>query len=148
MQKLKDFAEFVLLFIVSAVGLFSSIWIVMFLGWWTIPLVLFHLSLTHLFFAAIMKYKDVRDNDAFAIEVRVSAGIWLFLGYALDIALNFLWAPWIFLNPIGKWTFSDTCAKMKYKSPSAWRRKVATFICGRWLDPYERDGCHCNEPRE
>lgn len=65
---------------------------------------------------------------------------WLYLGLALDIALNVLLASIAFAELPREWTLSAR-VKRHERDSAGYRYRLATWICEGFLRPVDRDHC-------
>lgn len=72
------------------------------------------------------------------IEVKAAGLLVVFVGYIIDIAIN--WTLGLALGITPDWTLSQKCGRLKYQG--GWQSKVAWYLCSEWLDPFHLGG-HC-----
>lgn len=73
-----------------------------------------------------------------SIEVKIVGGLVVLFGFVIDITIN--WTAGLALGVTPDWTLSQKCGRLKYQG--GWRATVASYLCSRWLDPFQLGG-HC-----
>lgn len=94
-----------------------------------------------LLFLAVMALKTARDNGKLPKVVLPFAYIILYVGLLVDFAVNITVATVLFLELPKEGTVTSRVSR-HLKESSGWRQKLAKFICGNFLDPFEIGG-HC-----
>lgn len=64
------------------------------------------------------------------------------VGYAMDVAANWIIAPLVFLDRPREALVTSRLIRYK-RDGSGWRYRVANFICERLLDVFDPTGDHC-----
>ena len=86
-------------------------------------------------YRAHLSQRLVGLNKAMALPV-------VAIGYAMDVAANWIIAPLVFLD----WPREAlvTARLIRYKRDDAgWRNRIANFICEHLLDVFDPTGDHC-----
>lgn len=103
---------------------------------------------TLLLFAAICRFKQVRDAGRLTPTLRLAGQLFLCVGLLFDCALNVAMSV-LFLYPPQDWLLTGRLIRYKRAGAGAgrltrWRFWLASFICAQLLDPLDPSGCHCN----
>jgi len=94
-----------------------------------------------LLFLAVMALKTARDNGSLPKVVLPFAYIILYVGLLVDFVVNITVATVLFLELPKEGTVTSRVSR-HLKEEDGWRKKLAKFICGNFLDPFEIGG-HC-----
>lgn len=91
-----------------------------------------------LVWACFLAYVGLRANwRSLRPEVKLAGIVVVLIGFVLDVILN--WTLGLTLGITKDATLSQKCKRLR--SGSNWRAKVAGYICGNWLNPF--DPTHC-----
>lgn len=73
-----------------------------------------------------------------ALEVKIAGAVVVLVGWLIDVAWN--WTLGLALGITRDLTLSQKCGRLKYRG--GWRATVASYLCRRWMDPFQLGG-HC-----
>lgn len=76
--------------------------------------------------------------SALRLEVKIVGVLVVAVGFLVDVVIN--WTAGLALGVTRDATLSQKCGRLKHVG--GWRSKVAYYLCGVWLDPFEIGG-HC-----
>jgi hypothetical protein len=98
---------------------------------------------TWVFFAAIMNIKRVRDAGKLTRTARALGLPTLAIGLVLDLAVNWLIAPLVFLEAprVGEWLLSKRITRL-IAGGAGWRAKLALWLRMQLLDEIDPRGVH------
>lgn len=101
---------------------------------------------THKRYAAIMSLKRAKDEGRLTKEIKVLGIPYTLTGYLCDATLNIFFGTVLFLElpklHKKEWLLSPRVARLQ-KEGRGYRKKVASYICTKLLDPLDPSGCHC-----
>lgn len=101
--------------------------------WLFVPVLLLVLWTIYLAYTALLAQWDTLN-----IEVKTVGLLVVFVGYVLDVFIN--WTIGLALGITPDWTLSQKCGRLKYGED--WRQPIACYLCKCWLDPFQVGG-HC-----
>jgi hypothetical protein len=106
---------------------------------WAIVLFYF----TWVFFAAVMNIKRVRDAGKLARTARALGMLTLAIGLVLDLAVNWLIAPVLFMElpRWGEWLLSARITRL-VAAGTGWRATLALWMRMQLLDEIDPSGVH------
>ncbi len=98
---------------------------------------------TWVFFCAVMNIKRVRDAGKLTRTARVLGMVTLAIGLVLDLAVNWLIAPVLFMElpRWGEWLLSARITRL-IAAGAGWRAKVALWLRMQLLDDIDPGGVH------
>lgn len=93
---------------------------------------------TWLFYLAAMNL--IKLKDELTGMAKFNGYILIIIGVTLDFLLNAIVGSLLFLEPPREWLLTDRLQRHK-KKPDHWRFKIANYICGNLLNPFDPDHC-------
>ncbi len=98
---------------------------------------------TWVFFAAVMNVKRVRDAGKLTRTARAFGLVTLAIGLVLDLAVNWLLAPLLFLElpRYGEWLLSARITRL-IAAGAGWRARLALWLRMQLLDDIDPGGVH------
>lgn len=97
-----------------------------------------------IFYVCVMALKRSKDVGTLPKTALVFGVPVLIIGYAMDVAVNIVILPFIFLDRPRSWTVTGTLKyHLNHGEAGSWREKVAAWFCGNLLNAFDPDGKHC-----
>lgn len=93
-------------------------------------------------YLAIMNLKKARDENTLTKFTYYFSFPLLFMGYLLDIIINFLVGTVVFVDLPREFTLSSRLSRYVDDQPKSWRADVAKVLAKNLLDPFDPDGKH------
>lgn len=105
-----------------------------------ILVVILAIWLLWVFFVAVMHLKELKDAGTLTKAQKVFGYPVLFIGLALDVAVNAVVATVLFLELPREWLLSGRLWRLS--QGDGWRAKLATAIRSQLLDSADPKGVH------
>lgn len=103
-------------------------------------LYLVHAVVTWIFFLALMRLLQMRDQGKITKYAMPFAKGLLGVGYFVDFSFN-MHSTIAFLEIPKELLFSSRVSRLI--KTTGWRAKLSQFVCKNYLDPVDPSGCHC-----
>lgn len=94
------------------------------------------------FYAAVMRLKQVRDAGGLSRAQKVFGYLTLFVGLLLDAVVNLVLASLVFAERPREWTLSGRLWRLSNDAGAGWRRRLALALRVTLLDSIDPSGVH------
>lgn len=94
------------------------------------------------FYVLVMGIYRAHLSNRLGIVNYILCAPFVLIGLFLDVFVNLMIAPFIFLDPPHEWLVTTRLTKYR-TSDSLWRRSIAAYICDNLLDIFDPSGNHC-----
>lgn len=91
-----------------------------------------------IFYLAVMSLYRAYQADTLSLPAKLLGYPVLAIGAALDAGVNILIMSLVFLERPYEWLVTKRLAR-HIKTGGGWRRKLASWICSRLLNPFDPD---------
>lgn len=105
-------------------------------------LVLISPWLLWVFYAAVMRLKQVRDAGGLSRAQKVFGYLTLFVGLVLDAIVNLVIASVVFAERPREWTLSGRLWRLSNDQSAGWRQRWALALRVALLDSIDPSGVH------